>query len=99
MNIDQERKYDAVDGKIVNRATGKPIPDDEPIIIFRAKDPYAVMAMADYVEYCQNDLHKKVIVGRIRDFLQFARKNPDRMKEPDSDKSCLKPKQYSPRKN
>jgi hypothetical protein len=44
MDINQERKYDAVDGKIVNRATGKPIPDDEPIVIFRAKDKLAVLA-------------------------------------------------------
>lgn len=90
MDINQERKYDAVDGKIVNRATGKPIPDDEPIIIFRAKDKYAVMAMVEYLDYCQDDQHRKVIAGRIKDFMDFGRKNPDRMKEPDSDSSCLK---------
>lgn len=91
MDINQERKYDAVDGKIVNRATGKPIPDDEPIIIFRAKDPHAVMAMAEYIDYCQNDQHKQVITGRMKDFLDFARNHPERMKEPDSDESCLRP--------
>ncbi len=91
MNLDQERKYDAVDGKIVNRATGKPIPDDEPIIIFRAKDPNSVVPLVEYLEACSDPLHRQVIAGRIKDFLEFQRNNRQALKEPDSDRSCLKP--------
>jgi hypothetical protein len=90
VNINQERKYDAVDGKIVNRATGKPIPDDEPIIIIRAKDKNAVLTLQRYKRLCEDPLHKDVIQGRIDDFHAWQDKNMEKIKEPDSDKSCLK---------
>jgi hypothetical protein len=90
MNTDQERKYDAVDGKIVNRATGKPIPDDEPIFIFRAKDQISLVALVAYSNMCSDDLHRKVILGRLQDFIAWQEANLDKVKEPDSDPSCLK---------
>jgi hypothetical protein len=91
MELFQERKYDAVDGKIVNRATGKPIPDDEPIIIFRAKDFKSVAALTFYAGLCENEVHRDVIYGRVEDFIDFQQRNPEAVKEPDSDESCLKP--------
>lgn len=90
MNINQERKYDAIDGKIVNRATGEPIPDDEPIIIFRAKDRKSTGMLIAYRAMCENENHKAVIDGRIEDFLDWQMRNQDLTKEPDSDCSCLK---------
>ena len=90
MNADQERKYDAIDGKIVNRATGKPIPDDEPIIIFRAKDRKSTGMLLAYMTTCEDENHKAVIEGRLNDFIEWQQKNQDVVKEPDSDKSCLK---------
>jgi hypothetical protein len=91
MDIYQERKYDAVDGKIVNRATGKPIPDDEPLIIFRAKDKLAGLAMSYYAALCEDKLHHDVIRGRVHDFIGWQLDNPEKVREPDSDPSCLKP--------
>jgi len=85
----QERKYTVLAGRIVNRATGKAIPDDEPIMIFRAKDSQAVHAIQFYMDLCSDVTHKNVIDGRIRDFVAFQNKHRDRMSEPDSDKSCL----------
>lgn len=90
MNIEQERKYDIVGGFIVNRATGKPIPDDEPIMIIRAKDIFAVETLKYYKGRSFDQLHRKVIEGRIEDFMIWQSNNPDAMKVPDSDKSCLK---------
>jgi len=89
MNINQERKYDAVDGKIVNRATGKPIPDHEPIMIFRAKDRNAVKAILAYRDSCKDPLHRAVIEGRVNDFIEFQKSNRNITREPDSDSSCL----------
>ena len=90
MNVDQERKYDAIDGKIVNRATGKPIPDDEPIIIFRAKDKKTIGMLIAYAAMCDDENHREVIKGRMEDFIEWQGNNQDVVKEPDSDKSCLK---------
>ena len=91
MKISQERKYDIIDNKIVNRATGIPIPDDEPIMIFRGKDKKTIKMLYYYLGYCTNLLHRKVIQGRIDDFKAFQNENPDIVKEPDSDASALPP--------
>ncbi len=84
MDKSQEPKYDAIDGKIVNRATGQPIPDDEPIFILRGKDLKAAKALRAYHMTCENVEHRKVVAQRIEDFERFAQEHPDRMKLPDT---------------
>tara|TARA_R110002094_G_scaffold104380_1_gene103736 strand:+ start:37 stop:198 length:162 start_codon:yes stop_codon:yes gene_type:complete len=39
---------------------------------------------------CDDQLLKEVIQGRINDFEAFQACNPEVIKEPDSDSSCLK---------
>jgi len=91
LSMIQERKYTVAGGKIVNRATGKAIPDDEPIMIFRAKDMKAIQAIEHYRELCADETHRNVVAGRIIDFQIFADTHPYRMSvEPDSDPSCLR---------
>lgn len=90
MKLNQERKYDALDGKIVNRSTGKPIPDDEPIIIFRAKDLKSIPMLEFYKSTCNNAIHRDVIQGRIDDFSDFQEAHPERCKEPDSSPHCIR---------
>lgn len=83
MNIEQEPKYDVThDGKIVNRTSGRVIPDDEPIFILRARDIHAVAAMAYYAELCSIEKHVDVVNSRIADFERFAELHVDRMQEP-----------------
>lgn len=83
----QEPKYTvgARDGRIVNRATGKPIPDDEPVFILRAKDVNATAALAAYLEAVFNDTeHAEAVQARIDAFDAFAAAHPERMKQPDT---------------
>lgn len=82
----QEPKYTTASatGRIVNRETGKPIPDYEPVMIFRAQDKRAVPALWGYHDACTDAGHRAVIKARIADFERFAVEHPDRMKEPDS---------------
>lgn len=89
MQKTQEPKYDAVNGKLVNRSTGIAIPDDEPVFVFRAKDVHAREALEAYACVLKPGLHRDVICQRIADFAKFAYDNPDRMKEPDSDAGTL----------
>lgn len=89
MDIFQEPKYDIIDGKITNRATGIPIPDDEPIFIFRSQDADTVLALASYMGLCQNEHHREVVDSRIEAFITFQRDHPERVKVADSDASCL----------
>lgn len=81
----QEPKYTINDhGRIVNRATGVAIPDEEPIMIFRAKDAEAGDAIDYYIDCCADENHQRVVSARVESFRKFASEHPERMKEPDS---------------
>jgi hypothetical protein len=82
----QEPKYTTsrLHGRIVNRSSGDPIPDDEPVMIFRAQDRHARLAIAAYLSLVNNPDHAAVVKSRLLDFDAFALAHPDRMKEPDS---------------
>lgn len=84
----QDPKYDievTTDGaQLVNSISGKPIPLDEPIFIFRAQDRKALPHLSSYKNDCANGQHAAVVSCRIGEFEQFAASHPERMKEPDS---------------
>ncbi len=81
----QEPKYGVNNaGRLFNRATGVEIPDDEPVMVFRAKDRKAVVALQAYFDACSHPDHRVVVKSRIFDFTEFAALHPERMKEPDS---------------
>lgn len=95
----QEPKYDAVEFdaggleellhanhiiRLVNRSTDEPIPDDEPIFIFRARDKHARDVLLHYSLLVEDDNHRRVILRRCGEFDQFTQAHPERMKEPDS---------------
>ena len=72
------------DGRIVDRHTGQPIPDDEPIFVFRAKYRRALTALTAYYAAITNPEHAKAVAVRIESFKAFAAGHPERMREPDS---------------
>lgn len=83
--LSQEPKY-SVDGQcIFNRASGQEIPHDEPVFIIRARDMHAACVIAHYMGLVQNDKHRAAVRDRLRDFIDFAIKHPERMKEPDTE--------------
>ena len=79
-----ERKYKILDGKIVNRKSGKEVPEDEPLFIFRAQDKKALAALVAYSLVVDKLEHRAQIQKDIEDFRAFQEKHPERMKEPDS---------------
>ena len=85
MEIEQEPKYKIENGKIVNRASGEAIPDDEPIMIFRARDIHARATLMHYFTRVNNENHASVVLDRLQDFQKFRTDHPDRMKEPDTE--------------
>ena len=87
MNEKQEPKYDAtIDGLIVNRVSGEVIPADEPIMIFRARDKNAALMISYYKKLCADLNHRAIVNERLHDFVDFAHDNPERMKEPDTER-------------
>lgn len=81
----QEPKYAADHGGLVVRATGKRIPDTEPVMIFRAQDALAIDTIQFYLNRLEHPGHKAAVTQRLRDFMRFAEANPEAMKAPDTD--------------
>ncbi len=77
---------DLIDGIQIRNATGFPILEDEPLILFRARDRLALDALRYYRVLCINDdctaHHLEGIDNRIAAFEEFAREHPDKMKQP-----------------
>ncbi len=78
-----ERKYKILDGKLVKRKGEIPVPDDEPLIIFRAQDRKALCVLVSYNMILNNLEHKAELTKTINDFREFQEQHPERMKEPD----------------
>ena len=82
----QEPKYDVTgDGHLFNRRTGDIIPDDEPIMVFRAKDAKSIDAIAEYLKACTDPVHRIAITRRLDDFVQYQANNPALVHEPDTE--------------
>ncbi len=75
----------ADDIRIINELS-QAIPEDEPMILFRARDRHALAMLHAYLQICIEDNCKsRHIVGiqkRIAAFGEFAREHPERMKQP-----------------
>jgi hypothetical protein len=74
------------DIRIVKTSNGEPIPDDEPLILFRARDRNALAMLHKYRELCEadgcNEFQMEGINNRIAAFINFAMDHPERMKQP-----------------
>lgn len=81
---DQESKYTTDGWHLINRASGAPIPHDEPVFIFRARDAHAREALEAYACVLTPGEHRDAVAQRIADFARFASAHPDRMKQPDT---------------
>lgn len=82
--VTQEPKYTVNGSAIVNRASGQPIPADEPVFVFRARDVHAREAIEAYACVLTPGEHRDAVVRRVADFAAFERAHPERMKEPDT---------------
>jgi hypothetical protein len=80
--VAEDRKFDISTGKFVNRVSGEAIPDDEPVMIFRARDRRSLPMIDFYLSICTDPHHQQAIRDVIEDFEAFARDHPERMKEP-----------------
>ena len=80
--IIHERKYKIMDGKLVKRIGEKPIPEEEPVFIFRAKDRKALAAMVAYSLILDNLDQKAEVTKSVNDFRRFQEEHPEKMAEP-----------------
>jgi len=78
----EDRKFKFEGGRFVNRVSGEPIPDDEPVIIFRARDRHSVRVLEFYLGLAEDDHHRAAIMDRIEEFETYRNNNPGKVKEP-----------------
>lgn len=80
----QEPKYAIGErGRIVNRVTGKPVPDDEPVLFLRAQDKLALPTLIKYRDLAQvAGCDTSSLDERLLAFSAFAENHPERMKFP-----------------
>jgi len=78
----EDRKFKFENGQFVNRVSGEVIPDDEPVIIFRARDIHAMSVLGHYHDLVGDPHHERAVLDRIEEFAAFRRAHPERMKEP-----------------
>lgn len=77
-----------IDALLANLETGMPIPEDEPVMIFRAQDRYAMAAIETYVRLVTSDGNAidprtaNSAQERFMSFQVFANTFPERMKTP-----------------
>jgi hypothetical protein len=77
-----ERKYKIKDGRLVKRSNEVPIPEDEPLFIFRAKDRKALAALVAYNMILDNLEQKEQVTKSVNDFRAFLENHPELMAEP-----------------
>lgn len=77
-----ERKYKIKDNQLVKRSNEVPIPPDEPLFIFRAKDRKALPALVAYNMILDNLEQKEAVSKSINDFCVFQAEHPEKMAEP-----------------
>lgn len=78
-----DRKYDIVNNQLVKRNTGVPVPTDEPLFILRACDINALPALLGYLMLCDTLEQREMVTHTVKDFKQFAKDHPERIKEPE----------------
>ena len=77
-----ERKYTIKDNKLVKKSNLVPVPEDEPLFIFRAKDRKALAALVAYNMIIDNLDQKAEVTKSINDFRRFQEMYPEKMAEP-----------------
>lgn len=78
----QDSKFRFENGRVINRWSGEAVPQDEPVMVFRARDCHALGAISAYMDMIHDPHHKEVVYARYKQFEDFAAEHPERMKEP-----------------
>jgi len=79
-------KFHIEGDQIIKTSSGEIIPEDEPLLLFRARDYLALPLIEHYKKLCVidgcNDYQLEGINKCIQRFEQFAKENPNKMKQP-----------------
>lgn len=81
-----DRKYQTSGD--ITKLDGTPVPEDEPLVLFRAKDNLLVPLLEHYKQMCINagsyPKHVELLELRIQDIKKWQAQNPERLNVPGS---------------
>jgi hypothetical protein len=67
------------------------IPDDEPVVVFRARDALLPALLAEYQQMCEAagspERHRQLISESLTNVESWQRANPGKVRTPDSERS------------
>ena len=72
-------------GRVYNLQSGREIPEDEPVLLFRAQDCHLPRLLEQYAAMCQNEAHSMAIHARRAEVMEWQDNCPAKIKEPDTD--------------
>lgn len=73
-------KYDIVDGRLWHREGRYFVPEEEPVMVLRGKDPVALELIRRYLECGVDDGHRVSATERLNAFASYQEKYPERTK-------------------
>jgi len=71
-------KYDIRKGKLWHREGKYFVPDEEPVMILRGKDPVALKMIETYISCCDDVHHVKSATERLLSFSKYQATYPER---------------------
>ena len=71
-------KYDILEGKLWHRAGAYAVPDEEPVMIIRGKDPVAIRMIEAYIASNPDEAHVQSATERLNAFREYQEKYPER---------------------
>lgn len=81
--------YDGKYGRVTTEHGN--IPDDEPVILFRARDIRTRGVLAHYLKLCDKGnspvRHLRLVAETLARFIAWQEQNPDKVRVPDSERS------------
>lgn len=67
------------------------IPDDEPVIVFRARDRLVPPMLDEYLQLCRDEgspqRHLDLVTKAMHQIIDWQREHQDRVRTPDSERS------------
>lgn len=87
--VELNEQYEFEEGDrlaLVKISNGDPIPEEEPVHIFRARDKFALPALEHYLLICRsggcNDYQEDGVLSQIKRFKEWQEENASKMKLP-----------------
>lgn len=79
MKPPQEPEYDILNDRLIERRTGQPIPEDEPVLIVRASEKGVLALICRYLMDCESGQKRVMAIKKSILFREFRAKRINKL--------------------